>query len=85
MRKQYKNLDYLAQLVWAAPDLPTKKKLANQMVDEFQFKKRQQFFRHKISRAPNADALDFLAANLTLLSSSKTSPEEPRTDSVPSA
>ena len=85
MRKQYKNLDYLAQQIWAAPDLPTKKKLANQMVDEFQFKKRQQFFRHKISRASNADALDFLAANLTLLSSSKTSPEASKIGSGSSA
>ena len=68
MRKQYKNLDYLAKLVWATPDIPTKRKLVDQMVDEFQFKGKQRYFRQQIARMNTSLAFDYLAANLALLS-----------------
>jgi len=68
MRKQYKNLDYLAQQIWATPDIPTKRNLANQMVDEFQFKGKQRYFRQQITSLNTPLALDYLAANLALLS-----------------
>lgn len=67
MQKRFKNLDHLAQAVWAAPDLATKKKLVHRMVDEFQFKGRQRYFRQQISRTGDLLRLDYLAANLVLV------------------
>lgn len=60
-----KNFDEMAQKVWAANDLLTKKVLLNKMVDEFQHPKKAEKFRAEINKA-NAMRCDTLASNLAL-------------------
>jgi len=61
-----KNLDKLAQAVWAATDVDKKKAALNKMIDSFKFKDKQEAFRRKIEHENNPKRLDKIAANITL-------------------
>lgn len=66
-----KNLDKLAQAVWAAPDADHKREQLSKMVDSFKFKEKQDMFRRKIANEKNPTKLDKLAADITLALSDK--------------
>ena len=64
-----KTLTEHTQAVWAETDLSAKKELANLMIDDFEFKDKQEAFREKLQEAQTGLAVDEIVTNITLVGS----------------
>lgn len=65
------NLEYQAQQVWATSDIPTKKMIILEMIDDFKFKAKQDQFRDLVNGTDKAARLDKLAADIMLADTDK--------------
>lgn len=62
----YRDLGSIAQEVWAANDIETKRSLVHELIETFKFKKEQERHRRTADRAKTPEQLDFLASSLAL-------------------
>jgi len=62
--QSFKQLDRLAQIVWAAKGVEAKKSALDKLIDALKFKDKADKFRRDADKATSEQRLDMLAANL---------------------
>lgn len=66
-----KNFEQLAQQIWSVSSLDEKKQLLGEMVNQFQYKAKQEEFRRKVSVLSSNRKADKLASDIMLADSMK--------------
>lgn len=66
-----RNLEQLAQSVWASSLLTEKKLILNQMIDSFQHKSKSEEYKRLVETTMSGKRLDQLAANFMLRDTDK--------------